>query len=223
MKKTIILTMLFTLSGCVSLQDRMLANVSQANGTPVSSEQALRYPSVESFIHGILDNKSRLNDPKRPLTDPVVWHAITHENATSVSRYAKKPKLDLEIYCKSYGGTFVETPSNEVLRSLPSESPLSIAFRAQAFAYSKGASESMAKDAFAYAYEERARASQISGFSRLDSSRDEANRVIREGYVGAFQCRNTSAVNSWLVSVDVIGYSVDGSSFYTLMRVQRYR
>lgn len=211
------------LSGCASLPDRVLINVSQANGTPVSSELALRYSSIEAFIHAIFDNKSRVSDPKRPLTDPVVWHAITHENATSVSRYAKKPKLDLEIYCKSHGGTFVEMPNNEVLRSLPSESPLTFAFRAQAYAYSKGASESVAKDAFTYAYEQQARSSRSSSFSRLDSSRVEANRVIREGYVGAFQCRNTSAVNSWLVSVDVIGYVVDGSFFYTLMQVQRYR
>lgn len=223
MKKLLLCTVFLMLAGCASLQDKVLVNVNQANGTPVSAELASRYPSIESFIHASLDNKSRLNDPKRPLTAPVVWHAITHENATSVSRYAKKPKLDLEVYCKAHGGSFIAMPNKELLRTLPSESPLSFAYRAQAFAYSKGASESVARDAFAYAYEQQSRASRNAGFGPLSGAREEANRIIAEGYVGAFQCRNASTESSWLASVDVIGYVVDGSTYYILMQVQSYR
>ena len=222
MIKKILLPVLFVFTGCASVQDRVMVNVNQANGTVVSADLAARYPTVEAFIHAALDNKSPAFQ-KRPLSEPVVWYAITNENVKSAPRTSKKPKMDLEVYCKANGGSFVANPRTDRVRNLPPDSPLITAFRAQAYAYSKGASDAVARNAFDYAYEEQARKS----LGLQNQVRDTATRIINEviiaGYVGAFECSNTVLEKSWLATVDVIGYTRDQGFYYILMMVKSHK
>lgn len=215
MTSKLLFPIFLVISACASVQDLVRVNVNQANGTPVSAELASRYPTIESFIHASLDNKTPAGQPKRPMSEPVVWHAIV-SGGSSLSRYAKKPRLDLEVYCSAHGGSFTTTPSNARIRELPPESPFITGLRAQAFAYSKGASEAVARDAFAYAYEEQA--ARAGG--GLTSLQMDANRIISEGYVGVFECRGANPENSWLAMVDIVGARTDGGFKYILMRIQ---
>lgn len=203
------LAALLLLAGCSSLNTAASSKLAKLNGTPVSADVATKYSDLPTFIRANLDNTTpslqSLTHDQKP-EDPVLWRAYV-SGAASDMKYAKKPKADLERFCQVKGGHFEVSKRDPRTFSIPEpSSPLMTGLMAGAFARSMGTSEAIARQSFSNAYSQ-ASADQMHTPGVSDSEAVTiANKIIADGFVGVFSCRNSVPEKSWSSAVYLDGF-----------------
>jgi hypothetical protein len=211
MRKMVSCLLVFGLiSGCANMKQVATAKFMNAGGIPVSEAHAGAYPDIVAFIKGNLDNLNHQTDgalSSQTNGNSVIWKAFVFDIKSEMQK-AKKPKADIETYCKASGGSFSSTVKEIKLRDGNENSPLIAAMRAQAFAYSKGASEELAQQTFQNAYQSQLEQNYAS--SHIDNARREAldiaNKIIKNGLAGVYSCDYHGNGNNWATSIDVVGF-----------------
>lgn len=94
MKKLFVISLSIIVSGCTVL------------GIPTSETYAKQFDTVENFIvNNFVSTIDLIGQDKEKLKkDGVIWQ-VSYNNVNAIS--VKKPKRDLDTYCKSKGGTLV--------------------------------------------------------------------------------------------------------------------
>lgn len=203
------------MAGCASVSTVATSKLNNINGSPVSEATAANYADLPSFIKANIDNTSTWDQRLKPeykAASYSQWKAFVFDAASDMRR-AKKPRADLELFCKVKGGEFgLSVRETKSFRVPEPTSPLMAGIMGASLARSRGDSEMIAQQTFMNAYQEQWKRNNSSYSTTTNEAVLIANRMVAEGLVGLFSCKNQVPGKSWDAGIDLAGFQPKSKS-----------